>query len=167
MAEPITTALGSIKAAYEVAKSLIGVRDAVVIQGKVAELLGQIAAAQEGTLRSQEREFTLTRQVHELEQRIVKLEAWDAEKQRYQLTDFGGGTFAYDLKPDMSSGEPSHRICAACYQEGRKSILQFKLQTGYHQDKYNCPACGKDFLFGVRHSPPMPERAISDYDPFE
>lgn len=156
-----------LKAAGETAQKLIELRDTAKFGDALIELQAQIIAAQQGALAAQAREAAMSDEIRSLKERMAELEAWDTEKQRYQLTDFGGGTFAYVLKPDMSSGEPSHRICAACYQEGRKSILQFKLQTGYHQDKYNCPACGKDFLFGVRHSPPMPERAISDYDPSE
>ena len=153
-ATAIGSALTSIKAAYEITKGLIGIRDAVVVQSKVTELLGQIASAQESTLRSQERESALTRQVYELEKQMAEFKAWEAEKQRYQLTDFGGGTFAYLLKSGMESGEPSHRLCAGCFQKGEKSILQFRGQNAYSQDTYTCPSCKTDFRFGVQRDPP-------------
>lgn len=78
---------------------------------------------------------------------MAGFEKWEAEKQRYKLTDFGGGTFAYLLKPEAASGEPPHRICAHCYQRDEKSILQF-VHRSDGQDYYKCPKCG-DQVFGV------------------
>ena len=156
-----------LKAAGETAQKLIELRDTAKFGDALIELQAQIIAAQQGALAAQAREAAMSEEIRDLKARMAELEAWDAEKQRYKLHDFGGETFAYILKEEESNGEPMHRICANCYQQGHRSILQFKYTTGYQQDKYNCPACGKDFLFGVRHSPPMPERAISDYDPFE
>ena len=71
---------------------------------------------------------------------MAQLEAWEAEKKRYRLTDYGGGTFAYELKPETAEGELSHRICAACYQQGHKSILQYKDKSYARQHEYLRPA---------------------------
>lgn len=161
MVEPITTALGSIKAAYEVAKSLIGVRDAVVIQGKVAELLGQIAAAQESTLRSQERESALTRQVHELEQRIAEIETWDREKERYQLTELPPGVFVYAVKEEARGDEPPHKLCANCFQQKRKSLLNSG-ETINGLTRLHCPSCGFKGRIGHFRAPPV-ERGGGDW----
>src|SRR5215204_1331481 len=85
---------------------------------------------------------------------MAQLEAWEAEKKQYKLTDYGGGTFAYELKPEAAEGEPLHLIYAACFQKGQKSILQFDFRTASGQEKYQCPACKTFFEFGVRHPPP-------------
>ena len=147
MAEPITTALGSIKAAYKVAKSLMDVHDAVVIQGKVAELLGDIAAAQEGTLRSQERESALSRQVHELEQRIAQMETWDREEERYQLTELPPGVFVYTVKEEVRGNEPPHKLCANCFQQKRKSFLNSDEPIS-GTTRLHCPSCGFEDRIG-------------------
>ena len=70
--------------------------------------------------------------------------------QRYQLKDYGGNTFAWELKADAANSEPIHRLCPACFSKRRKSILQFDLHTGASQDRYDCPACKAEFDFGIR-----------------
>jgi hypothetical protein len=39
---------------------------------------------------------------------------WDAEKEKYQLTEIVAGVFAYSLKEQANSTAPSHRICTQC-----------------------------------------------------
>ncbi len=114
----IAGGLASLKAAKDIAESLLNLRDNAKFQAAVVELQGKILSAQSDQFASMER-------VRELETQLTKLEAWATEKKRYQLTDFGGGTFAYLLKPEAANGEPIHWLCANCYQKGRKSILQF------------------------------------------
>lgn len=146
----IASAIGSIQSARDIAKTAIGLRDAAVLQAKVSELTDAILAAQASALDAQSEQFALVQRVRDLEEKLVELETWEAEKQRYQLQDFGGGTFAYLLKEDMSGGEPPHRICAACYQKRHKSILQSDGQNYSGQDLYDCPECGTSFRFGKR-----------------
>ena len=150
--DPVSNTLSTLQSAYSLTKSIADLNDAHAIKVQIGELQTQILSAQEGALRSQERESALARQVHELEERITQMEAWDAEKQRYELKDFGGGTFAYLLKPDVGDSEPAHRICAACYEKGQKSILQFDDTNSYQQERYTCPACKTEFKFGERVS---------------
>ena len=145
-------AIASLQTAGQIAKSFVGIRDAAVIQSKVIELQTEILAAQHAALAAQSDQFTLLQRIRELEEQTAKLEAWEAEKQRYELKDYGGGTFAYELKPEEARGEPSHRVCAACYQKGQKSILQFDYETSAGQFKFNCPACKTVFEFGHRSS---------------
>jgi hypothetical protein len=73
---------------------------------------------------AQSDQFALLERVHELEQQVTDLKAWEKEKQRYELKQLAPGAFCYALKADASGSEPPHRVCAACYQHGKKSILQ-------------------------------------------
>ncbi len=118
----IAGGIASLKAAKDIAESLIGLRDTAKFQAAVVELQSKILSAQSD-------QFALLERVRELEKKMAELEAWEAEKQRYALTDYGAGTFAYALKEEARKGEPPHRICAACYQNGHKSILQFDFRT--------------------------------------
>ena len=137
----VSKTVSTLQSAYNLTKSIADLNEVHAVKA-------QILSAQESSLRSQEREAALTRQVHELEQHIAQLETWNAEKQRYQLTDFGGNTFAYLLKADMSEGEPEHRLCANCFQKCQRSILQF-LHKSQGQETYQCPNCDHIFHFGV------------------
>ncbi len=161
---PVSNTLSTLQSAYSLAKNIADLDEVHAVKVQIGELLAQILSAQESEMRSQERESALARQVHELEQHIVQMEAWNAEKQRYQLTDFGAGTFAYALKPGMENDEPPHRACANCFKKGNISILQFRHRDIMSQDVYDCPSCKNDFQFGVPKNPPM-IAVESDYDP--
>ena len=164
MADPISNTLSTLQSAYSLAKSIADLDEVHAVKVQIGELLTQIVSAQESALRSQERESALVRHVHELEQRIVQMETWNAEKQRYQLTDFGAGTFAYALKPGMENDEPPHRACANCFKNEHISVLQFRCHDYMSQDVYDCPSCKTEFKFGVPKDPPM-QSVAHDYDP--
>jgi hypothetical protein len=138
----IIAGLGALKTAFDTAKTLKHISDAAIRNAAVVEL-------QEKILTAQQTQAALIEEVSSLEKKVAGFEAWEAEKQRYQLTDFGGGTFAFLLKPASSGGEPSHRICANCYQIRQKAILQFS-HIGTGQEYYDCLCCGKRQAFGVR-----------------
>ena len=99
-------------------------------------------------LSAQEQQFELIRRVHELEQKVARADGWEAEKKRFQLKDYGSGTFAYELKASEANGEPIHRTCATCFQKGRISVLQFT-HSASNQDWYDCPACQNHRAYGT------------------
>ena len=139
--------VGALKAAFDLAKGLKDLDDAARRNAAVIEL-------QEKILGAQTAQAALIERIGELEKKVASFEAWDAQKQRYQLKDFGGSTFAYELKPEEVGGEPAHRICPNCYQQKHTSILQFQFRTGGGQDKYGCPACKTEFDLGFKSNSP-------------
>jgi hypothetical protein len=141
MVAEVFASLGALKTAFDIAKGLKDIDDAARRNAAVIEL-------QEKILSAQQAQSELVECIGELEKKVTGFEKWEAEKERYQLTDFGGGTFAYLLKPEKANGEPSHRICASCYQDDHKSILQFPHQSE-GQDYYRCPKCDKTQEFGI------------------
>src|SRR3990167_10494865 len=135
--------LGALKTAFDLAKGLKDIDDAARRNAAIIEL-------QEKILGGQSAQAALVERINELEAKVAAFEAWKTEKQRYQLKDFGGGTFAYELKPEEARGEPAHRLCPACYENGHKSIIQNSGQNTYKQNMAKCPACKSDFSFGIR-----------------
>jgi hypothetical protein len=101
----IATTIGSLKAAFEIAKSFIGVRDATIIQSKVFELQREILSAQQSALSSQQAQFSLLEQIRDLEEEITRLKAWHREKQKYELKDVGQGAFVYARKENAKPSE--------------------------------------------------------------
>jgi phage FluMu protein Com len=134
------SAISSLKTAGDITKALVGLHDAQIVQSKVIELNGIILSAQQSALAAQSDQFTLLEQVRNLEAQIVKLEAWNAEKQRYELTDVGVGVFTYIVKPSMKGAQPIHCICSECFERGHKSILQQEANT-YGSVTLKCPKC--------------------------
>lgn len=118
-------ALSSFKTLTDIAQSFLQVRDTALIQGKVVELQAAIIGAQNETMAIQAAHAPLVARVKELEQEIVRLKDWEAEKQRYRLTEIDGLAFVYSHKPGMEAGEPAHWLCQKCFREGHPSTLQF------------------------------------------
>ena len=139
--------LGAIKTAFDLAKGLKDIDDTARRNAAVIEL-------QEKILSAQQAQAALVERVGELETEVAGFEKWEAEKERYQLTDFGGNTFAYALKPEAANGEPPHRLCPNCYQKRQKALLQFEFVSGVSgREKWKCPSCSSEFEFG-HHNPP-------------
>ena len=141
MATELIAGLGAIKTAFDLAKGLKDIHDVAAHDRAVIELQKEILAAQAA-------QFALVDRVRDLEEKVARFEAWEAEKQRYKLTDFGAGTFAYLLKPEAANGEPSHRLCAHCYNDGHKSVLQFSARS-QGQDYFDCLRCKARQAFGA------------------
>jgi len=144
MAAEVIAGLGALKTAFDLAKGLKDIDNAARRNAAVIEL-------QERLLTAQAAQSALLERVSELEKEVARFETWEAEKQRYKLTDYGGRTFAYALKQEEAKGEPPHRICAHCYQEGHRSILQFSTKSE-GQDYYDCGRCKTRQSFGVYRS---------------
>jgi len=144
MAAEIIAGLGAIKTAFDLAKGLKEINDTATRNAAVIELQQKILAAQEA-------QSALIERIRNLEIEIASFETWQTEKDRYKLTDFGAGTFAYLLRPKAANGEPPHRLCASCFHEGHKSILQFSAKSE-GQDWFECFRCKTRQAFGIYSS---------------
>ena len=132
----------SLNAATNITKAMIGLRDTALIQEKVIELQGAILQAQQAAFGANEERTSLVDRVRELEETMRSLEAWETEKQRYKLQSVpNGGAFVYALAPETQGTEPSHWICAACYTNGKKSILQRGEDTRNGLWPWHCSSC--------------------------
>jgi len=141
----IVTATSSIKAAVDITKTFINIKSVADFETMASELRKRIAAAQVATLEAQSEQSTMIQRINNLEKEITRLEAWSAEKQRYQLTKLGNyGVHAYALKKSMSNSEPPHYICTNCYEDRRKSILQPQKRNG-GRFMLLCPKCESEF----------------------
>jgi hypothetical protein len=106
----------------------------------------QILAAQQGALAANILQAQMAEKIGQLEKEVASLKAWATEKERYELKDIGLGTIAYLVKEGVRGTEPVHQICAACYQHGKKSILQ---PRDIGMDRLlNCPECNTQFKIG-------------------
>lgn len=143
----IGSALSSLKAASDIAQSLLNLREAQVVQAKVGELLGEIVSARQAALSAQAAHAELVDRVRELEQAIADAKRWDAEKQKYQLQEVALGVFAYVSKASADSVEPAHSICANCCDQGQKSILQRETPAG-GATRLRCHRCGTAIVVG-------------------
>jgi hypothetical protein len=138
----IAAAIGSLKTAADIAKGFLDLKEAAAVQGRVIELQGVILAAQSSALAAQSDQFSLLEEIRDLKTKMAELETWVAEKKRYGLKDVSGrGEFAYVIKKSEQHSEPTHAICANCYQQEKKSILQWSGRGYDSETHWKCPVC--------------------------
>ena len=127
--------LSAFKAMLDTAKALKDMNDAAVRGAASIELTEKILAAQAS-------QMTLSEEVRELKEEIVRFETWQTEKEKYELQSLGGHAFVRMLKPEARDSEPPHWICTNCFSNKKISPLQFrgivKDRVGHH---WECPAC--------------------------
>jgi hypothetical protein len=155
----ITAGFQSLKAAFDIGKALLNLGISADIQGRIREMNDRILTAQESAIASRDYQSALLKQIGDLEKQIADFEAWDAEAETYELTNVRpatvrGSAFAYAPKEGTHTGEPSHFICATCYQERHKSILHEQMLQPGMCDTLICPRCNV-ILYRIGH--PYPE----------
>ena len=136
----IAAALGGLKTAGEIAKSILELRSDADRQTKVIELQSAILAAQTSAIAAQSDQFSMLEEIRSLKEKVAKAEAWTEEKERYALRALPSGGFIYSLKPESAKGDPAHSICTTCYNKGAKTILQGTYETSFGTI-WNCPVC--------------------------
>lgn len=137
----IGAALGALKAAKDIAESMIGLRDAAAFQGKMLEFQSKIIDANNAAFAAQDERSALLEEIGELKKQVAEFEAWESEKQRYQLHKIAPGSYAYLLKRPMANGEPCHALCTSCYDKGIKSTLQSNGSPFINKHLISCPTC--------------------------
>jgi len=122
----IGAALASFNTLKNIVQTMIGLHDIHTFQAKVIEFNAALIDAQTKILSVNEERTALIERVRKHEEDIANLKTWEAEKQRYEAKTTAGGGFAYFLKPEAQGSETSHKICANCYVNNKKRILQPK-----------------------------------------
>jgi rubrerythrin len=136
--------IGAFKTMFDIAKAMKDMDDTVRRNAAIAELGEQIIAAQT-------RYAAAIEEIGSLKEKLGRLETWNTEKQKYELKDLGG-VFAYALKTEAQGSEPPHYICASCYENGNKSILQVvpgnnaRTALGIRPVR-RCPVCKSEVAF--------------------
>jgi hypothetical protein len=155
--ESISAAIGSLKTATDIVTGLVQLKLSSEVQAKVSELQGQILTAQASALAANSEQFSLLQQVRSLEAQIAQMKDWEAEKTKYDLTAIGTGAFTYARKADVQPPQPPHWICAACYENGVKSVLQDAGDHPQnHQRLYRCQRCKGDIQVHWKQNPSNP-----------
>lgn len=119
----IPAALKSVEAAFSLIRGLLETKVDAEWAGKLVDLREHLFKAQDSLFEAKAVQATLVEQIRTLEKEIVEMKKWEADKQRYALTDQLPGVFAYAIKESVRGADPVHWICEACYQGGRKSVL--------------------------------------------
>ena len=109
--------LSAIKTAFDMTKALKDINDAAIRNAAVIEL-------QEKILSAREAQTALLERIDDLEKEVTAFEKWETEKEESELKEIFARTFAYSIKESARGSRPPHLICASCYEDRKKSILQ-------------------------------------------
>ncbi len=142
----IQAAIGGLKTASDIAKAMVDIRDAAVLQSKTIELQQVILSAQSSGIAAQSEQFTLLERIRNLEEKMAHMETWNTEKERYALCEVVSGAFTYVLKEVEGAVEPTHHLCANCYDQGQKSIMHKQKRDPGRAEYLTCHNCEADIL---------------------
>jgi len=159
MVAEVFAGIGAFSSMFNIAKSLRDMDNAIARNEAVSNLWEQIFTAQS-------RYAAAVEHIADLEKKLAAFETWDAEKQRYRLSEVSSGVFAYTLKPGMEQGQPAHMLCANCYDQGAKSALQETQELIMRRRVHLCPRCKTKLALGPPPPPTPVGQADMDYDPF-
>lgn len=148
----ISAGLSSLKAAKDIIQGFNAASTQAAINEVKLDLQSHLLEAQQALFAAQEAHSASSQRIASLEQEIVRLKNWEAEKQCYELADTGRGTLAYRHKAGMENGEPPHWLCPNCYQQGQKSIMKHEFIAVGKVKTLVCHPCGMDILVeGLRN----------------
>lgn len=156
--EPIAAGLGSLKAAYDLAKGMNAANTQATVNDVKITLQQHILDAQDALTTAKEEKLEATEYIRKLEAEIVRLKDWSGELERYALKKFYPGTLAYVLEPDMSNGEPLHMLCKQCSDQTKKSTLQATSEVVNRYRIFRCPTCKNELPFGEEMPPDADKR---------
>lgn len=158
MINELLLASQSVQALMTLLKAAQGLSNYNEIVAAVSEVNAKLMQANAVALSSQEKQSSLTNRITELENQLRDLKNWESELQRYQLTKFAFGGYAYSMKPGMENAEPPHYLCATCMNQRKKSIMQ-----PYSEGFLRCSLCHEE----IQIANPSPVNIESHFNPGE
>jgi len=137
MVSEFLAGLSAFKSILDVAKGLKDLNDDAARNTALTELTEKILSAKQS-------QMALIERVSDLEKELEGYETWEREKQRYELKPAGPytQTLAYSLIESEQDGEHPHQICANCFEDRQRSILQHETRSPGRCDVLLCNRCG-------------------------
>ena len=133
-------AIGGIKAAIDIAKGLAALKSEAEINQAIIDIQRVLLDAQAAAFDDKQAMSKLSDEIAALKGQLARIGDWEAEKQRYALTQSLKGPVTYDLRPEFAKGEIFHRICVTCFGVEKKSILH-TLSKHSSGEIVKCPVC--------------------------
>lgn len=150
----ITGLIASFRAASDITRGLLELKSVSEVQGKVIELQSVIMSAQNAAMTAQTDLAAALQRIEALEKELGSVQGWEREKRRYDLQPIYKDRFAYVLRPEAQGQEPPHWLCASCFNQDKKSILQLVTESS-GQRTYECPRCKARLQVGEWNPPPI------------
>lgn len=135
--------LSILSTAFNIAKGLDDFARDADIKTAISEIQGALMEAQSRAADAYSRQTSLVEEISELKAEIARLKAWDREKEGWVLHNPVPGVFTRIAKEAMEDSETPVQICAHCYEDRHRSILQTEERPG-RCSVLVCPRCGDE-----------------------
>ena len=159
--ESITVAgslIASAKAALDIAKTvkdLAGGDKATDFKERSIALAELVIPLQEKLLTYIDMANVLVTENAALREETAKLKKHRHDFEQYHLKEIARGVFVYQHEHSMNPAAPPHSLCATCYNNGIKSILQLKGEA-LSGDIYQCHVCNSEICDHSKKRDPGP-----------
>ncbi len=137
----------SVQALGTLLKAASGLANYNEIVAKVSEVNSKLMAANAVALASQEKQSDLAVQIAALEREVGQLKDWQAEAQNYGLREVAPGVFAYLLRSYVGKLASAEKLCANCFNQGSRSLLQQQHVEVGRQLSLICHRCKATVVF--------------------
>jgi hypothetical protein len=138
--EPITSAISSIRIAYDIAKGIRSLNLEVERNDAISKILEILLSVQADALIMQEKYQTLLNEKNELTQQLMNFETWKKTKTEYGLYFVRIGTTVIIPKEGINSPYKTFWLCANCFENKKKSYLQAVMREPI-KTILKCSAC--------------------------
>ena len=140
LAENVGAAFTAADQAIKTVKSL---KDLFKVEDKspaAREAREKLVELQDQLTTMREQASTLKAALADLKEQLADRENFLAEAKNYILTETAPNSLAYVLKSPATEAEKAIRLCTPCFEDKRRSIMQFEKQD-WHFDTLRCPRC--------------------------
>ena len=147
MINELMMASQSVQALGTLLKAANGLANYNEIVAKVSDVNSKLMGANAVALAAQEKQSSLATKVQELEGEVAKLKDWSAEAERYEVEEVATGVFAYLGKGQAVKLQSAQKLCANCFNQGTKSLLQQQHVEVGRQLSLVCHRCKANVVF--------------------
>lgn len=143
----IQSGFTALKAAMELVKAGKGVIEQAAMANALFEIQQRLMDTQGAALQILEEKTGLVKQVHDLETQLAAREDWKAEAENYELTQVAQGVSAWTEKRCEAKLVDAIKLCANCFSEKQKSILQMQHEHVNRERSLRCARCKDKIIF--------------------
>ena len=147
--------ISGLKTASDIAKGFMSLKTEAEIQGKIIELQSVILGAQSSALAANADQSAMADEIRALKEKLAAAEAWKTERSRYALVAVDKGVFVYALRKEEAQSDPPHWLCARCFNDGRKTLLQSKGEDQFFGTDYECHSCVTTIQVSAKGGPAL------------
>ncbi len=144
--------ISAIRSAIDIVKESRYTHDDQRLMRAQTELLEELIGIHQTALSLQDQHAALVSENAELQKRLAESDKWDEVKSGYRLLEVQNGKFVYSLKSPQVSPEPIHWLCANCFEDRKKSILQAVIKNDFDA-LYACPRCKTNLYLHFKDYP--------------